>query len=210
MVGMHALLSLSFLVTYAVQGIYSRARYTPINALLSGLTASIVFVASIYFTKAMAFSRIAFAFSAFSSSFLLVGWREILPRLQQGFKRLIFATGPVIVVGDGDIARRLIRNTEDDRSARIVGIVWPRAENFPGEFEGYPVLGTIANLKYILGAQRVELLLIATDEAWYSYFIEALGSLRLRHLTVKWVKRDLIQQTPENIPDVIPLQDFTV
>ncbi|MBD3393066.1 MAG: glycosyltransferase [Chitinivibrionales bacterium] len=210
MIGMHALMSLSFLLTYAVQGVYSRGRYSPLHALASGLVASTVFVASIYFTKAMAFSRIAFALAAVVSSFALVAWREVLPRLQTRFKRLVFATGPVIVVGANDVARLLIRNTEEDKSARIVGIVWPRTGDFPGEFEGYPVLGSIDKLKSILQAHRIELLLVATTSAWYSYFIEALGSLRLKHLTVKWVRRDLLARKAEHLPEVIPLQDFTV
>ncbi len=210
LIGMHALMSMSFLLTYAVQGVYSTGRYSPANALTSGLIASTVFVASIYFTKAMAFSRIAFAFSAFVISFALVGWREILPRIQTRFSRLVFSTGRVIVVGDGPVASTLIRNTEQDKTARIAGIVWPRRERMPGQFEGYPVLGSIDNIKHVLGTQRVELLLVATTESWYSHFIEALGSRRLRHLTVKWVRHDLLAEKAENLPDVIPLQDFTV
>jgi GT2 family glycosyltransferase len=210
MVGLHLLMSLSFVLTYAVQGVYSRGRYSPGYALTSGLIASTVFVASIYFTKAMAFSRIAFAFSALVTSFALVGWRELLPRLQSRFRRLAFSTDRVIVVGNGHVARHLIRAVEEDRTERIVGIVWPRPDNTPGEFEGYPVLGKMEDIKNILAAQRVELVLVATTEAWYSFFIEALGSLRLRHLTVKWVPHDVLAQKAEDLPGVIPLQDFTV
>jgi hypothetical protein len=210
MLGMHALMSASFLLTYAVQGVYSTVRYSPGHALVSGLIASTVFVASIYFTRAMAFSRIAFAFSAFVASFALVGWREMLPLFQSRVRRLIFATGTVIVIGDGDAAKALIRKTEDDCTARIAGVVWPRDGNNPGQFEGYAVLGTINNLRHVLQTQHANLLLVATSEPWYSYFIEALGSLRLRHLKVKWVKPDVLAQKAEDLPDEIELQDFNV
>ena len=151
----------------------------------------------------------------------LVSWREQVAReRRRAYRDTIYWGKPVpgfgdyfgrvLVVGEGDVARALIRNTEADKTARIVGVLWPRVESHPGEVEGYPVLGSIDKVKQVLSAQKVELLLVATSEAWYSYFIEALASRRLRHLTVKWVQHDLLAQKAENLPDVIPLQDFTV
>lgn len=210
MLAMHAVLSLCFLVTYALQGMYSTVRYTPRRALWAGVLASTIFVAGMYFSQFMAFSRIAFAFSAFAASFALVGWREIFTRFRTGVRRMAAATGRVIVLGEGDIARALIRGYEKDRTAKIAGILWPRHETYPGQFEGYPVLGAIDGLKHVLEITRADLLLVATAEPWYSYFIEALAGRRIGHMKVKWVRPELIREYGANPPDEIPLQDFTI
>jgi FlaA1/EpsC-like NDP-sugar epimerase len=210
MIGMHSIMSASFLLTYTIRGVYSKSRYTPGHALVSGLLASTIFIAGIYFTQVMAFSRIAFAFSAFVSSFALVAWREIVGRMQTGAGMFAYATGRVIVIGDGDVARRLIHSIELDRTAHISGIVWPREETTPGQFEGYPVLGSLDSLKQILRIQPANLLLVATAEPWYSHFIEALATLRRHHLSVKWVRPELLLKKAGDLPEKIPLQDFNV
>jgi FlaA1/EpsC-like NDP-sugar epimerase len=121
-----------------------------------------------------------------------------------------YVTGRVIVVGDNDTARKLIKNTENDKTAKLIGVIWPGRENPPGQFEGYPILGTLPSLSEILRDNRASLLLVATKEPWYSYFIESLPILRRRHLSVKWVKPELLTQKPETLSADIPLEDFHV
>lgn len=210
MVALHLLMSGLFLLTYAYRGIYTRERYTAAGALVSGLVASMMFLTVLYFVKQLAFSRIAFAVSALAITVTLVAWREILPRVARSFKRLLYTTGNVIVVGNSAVTSRLVRATEQDKTAHISGIVWPRREGMPGQFEGYPVLGSIDALDRVLERQRTNLLLIATDEPWYSHLISALASSRLHHLTIKWVPHELLDQESVNLPDTIPLKDFSV
>ena len=209
MVFMHALLSFSFLGIFLYRGVYSKERYSAVNAFVSGLMASVIFMAAVFFVNSMAFSRIAFGVSTIVIILTLVAWREALPMLSR-FRRFIFSTGNVVILGSDDVAVALIRNFERDSSANIRGVLWPVKERYPGEFEGYPVLGHIENIKDVLSRDRVDLLLIATAQPWYSHLIEALATVKVKHLTIRWVPTELFGRTQEKLPDVIPLRDFSV
>jgi GT2 family glycosyltransferase len=210
MAAMHLLISMIFVMTYFTQRLYMSERYTPRRALVAGLIAAVIFFACVFFIDSMRFSRIAFTASAIMTPLALVGWREILPRLIRGINRLTYTTGGVIIVGNTGVASQLIRNTEEDKTASIEGIVWPVEENVPGDFDGYRVLGSLRNIASILEKNRADLLLIATTESWHSHVIEALATRGLRSLTIKWVRSDQMKQKQEDLPPIIQLQDFSV
>jgi hypothetical protein len=210
MLALHLLMTGLFLLTFAYRGVYTRERYSALSALVSGVIASMMFLTVLYFVKRLAFSRIAFAVSALVITLMLPAWREILPRIARGFKRLLYTTGNVIIVGNSAVTSQLIHATELDKTAHISGIVWPGRANMPGQFEGYPVLGSIDTLGSILERQKTNLLLIATAEPWYSHVISALSSARMRHLTIKWVPHELLGEDTTNLPEMVPLRDFSV
>jgi GT2 family glycosyltransferase len=207
---MHILLSLSFVSIFAYRGVYSKERYSAVNAIVSGMTASVIFVAAVFFVRSMALSRIAFGVSTVFITFTLVAWREALPRLLTRFRRVAFSTGSVVILGSDEVATTLIRNVENDPSANIQGILWPSSNGSPGEFLGYPVLGHIENIKDVLSRQHVDLLLIATDQPWYSHLIEALATVKIHNLTIRWVPTELFACPRDKLPGVIPLRDFSV
>jgi len=211
-IGMHIIMSICFLLTYIYQGIYSSERYSKRNAFISGFLASILFFTGVFFIKAMAFSRMSFALSAVCIPLVLVGWRMVLPRVVTSFKGWMFTTGKVIILGNGPIAAKLIKETEQDKTARISGIIWPsdNTDAMAGEFEGYPVLGKMSECRQILGRQKANLLLIATTESWYSAVIEALAFSHLRHLTIRWVPNELFETPADQMPATIPLNNFSV
>jgi GT2 family glycosyltransferase len=210
MAAMHVLISVIFVATYFIQRLYTSERYTPRRALVAGLIASVIFFACVFYIDLMKFSRIAFAAAAIITSLALVGWRELLPRLIRGINRLTYTTGGVIILGNTPVASQLIKNTEEDKTASILGIVWPVEADVPGDFDGYRVLGSLRNIGTILEKNRADLLLIATTESWYSAVIEALATRHLRRLTIKWVPTDQLNQRAEELPPTIPLQDFSV
>jgi hypothetical protein len=207
---MHAFLSLSFLIIFFYRGVYSKERYSVVNALISGSIGSMIFMVGVFFVKSMAFSRIAFLLSTLIIIFVLIAWREVLPKLIHRFRRLVFSTGNVVILGNDDVALALIKNVEADSSAQISGVLWPVKEQHPGDFLGYPVLGHIDNIRDVLSKSRVDLLLIATAQPWYSYVIEALATVRVKHLTIQWVPPELFEREGTALPDVIPLRDFSV
>jgi FlaA1/EpsC-like NDP-sugar epimerase len=133
-----------------------------------------------------------------------------MPRIISRFKRLIYSTGKVIIIGNDEVSAALIKNFEEDKTARIQGVLWPVPEKHPGEFMGYQVLDTIVNIRHVLERDQVDLLLIATAQPWYSYVIEALSSPKIKNLTIRWIPHELFAQKPEHLPPVIPLHDFTV
>ncbi len=211
MLGMHIIMSLCFLLIYSYQGVYSSKRYSAGNTLISGLIASILFLTGVFFIKSMAFSRVAFAISAILIPLILVAWRELLPRSLSRLKQWIYSTGKVMIIGSGPIASALIKDTELDKTAQICGIIWPsNSDTMPGEFEGYPVLGDMKNLSSVLKRQKADLLLIATNESWYSSVIEALTFVHLKHLKIRWVPLSLFENSPDKITDPIPLNDFSI
>lgn len=207
---MHALLTLSFISMFLYRGVYSKERYSAANAFVSGIMASVIFVAAVFFMKSMALSRIAFGVSTIIITGALVGWREALPSILTRFKRLVFSTGNVVILGSGEVAGALIKNFEEDASATIQGVLWPFKNQYPGEFMGYPVLGHIENIKNVLSGHHVDLLLIATDQPWYSHLIEALATVKVRNLTIRWVPTELFGRPRDTLPEVIPLRDFSL
>jgi hypothetical protein len=108
------------------------------------------------------------------------------------------------------VSAALIKNFEEDKTAHIQGILWPVPEKYPGEFMGYPVLDTIENIRTVLERDQIDLLLIATAQPWYSYVIEALSSSKIKNLTIRWIPHELFAKSPQQLPAVIPLHDFTV
>lgn len=210
MAAMHAFMSGSFLLVYAVRGIYSAERYSPRNAIASGIVASLIFLTGVYLVPVMALSRIAFVVSSVLTAPALVAWRQYLPLVARQVKRRVFSTGRVVILGHGKIASILIKHMEQDTTAEICGVVWPGSDNMPGDFEGYPVLGAMNQIGPILRKRRAQLLLIATAENWYSHIIEALAQEHLSSLTIRWVPRELFECPSHDLPDKIPLNDFSV
>jgi len=173
---------------------------------LSALFSSVIFMAAVYVVQQLAFSRIAFAASCAAIAVLLPAWRVLGGRIRHA----VYATGTVVVLGGGEVARRLVLSVEKDRSARIAGVVWPGNGDAPAEVLGYPVLGVMARMRAILETHRVDQLLIATPLPWYSDVIEGLASSRVRHLSIRWVPREILDRPVSDLPEVIPLHDFTI
>jgi FlaA1/EpsC-like NDP-sugar epimerase len=139
-----------------------------------------------------------------------MAWRHLLPRMLTRLRRVIYARDKVIIIGSGEIPRLLIQNIERQKTAAIAGIVWSGDGQRPGQFEGYPVLGIMEEVARLLSSLKVDTVLIATPLPWYSYIIEALAKVKVKNLTIRWVPRELFEKTPAELPEIIPLQDFSV
>ena len=211
MLGVHALLSISFLFMFAYNGVYSRKKTTTtMEVLFSGFLASVIFMACMYYLKALAFSRIAFGLAAAIAMLLLAAWRKTLPLMMHQLKRVVYARGTVVIIGSGPVPGAVIQNIERQKTATIAGILWTGEAEQPGQFEGYPVLGNIDDVAAVLKRMRVDMLLVATPLSWYSPIIEALAKVKVKNLTIRWVPRELFDRKIEELPAVIPLHDFSV
>lgn len=207
---MHLFISLSYLAANLQQGIYRTDRYSFRRIIVSGLIASILFFTGVYFIKSMGFSRLSFGLSTLLIPLFLAGWRKFLPDTISWFKKRIFYTGNVIILGNSAATMKVIKNIELDRTANIVGIIWPKNSEIPGAFNGYPVLGNTNNLKSILKEQDANQLLITAPNEWYSNLIEALASNSLKHLTVKWLPEEIASLNEENLPEELILNNFSI
>jgi FlaA1/EpsC-like NDP-sugar epimerase len=208
----HGVISVSFISMLVYNGIYVKKRYSVSNVLYSSLLASILFFATVYFVKAVAFSRLVFAASSVIISLLLVGWREIIPNAVRHLKMRIFVRDRIIIIGDGyvPVLSHIMKSVEDQKSGRILGILWSGSTENPGEFLGYPVLGTIDDLKTVLKRYKVDMLFIVTQYPWYSKIIELLSTEKMHHLTIRWVSHDIFEKKGEPLPKEIVLHDLTV
>lgn len=210
LLGIHSLLSLSFIFMYAYNGIYSKRRYSIRNALLAGLLATTLFSASIYFVKSFALSRIVFALSSIIISFLLVGWRTLAPQALKRYRQLTYSPEKIMIVGNGRIPEKIIRTIEKQHIVTITGIIWDTTDSHPGDYQGYPVLGTLDNLSEVLLRNKVDSLIVATTQPWYSHIIDVLSNVPVKNLTIQWVPDELMTCFPEKLPEEIPLRDFSV
>ncbi|MBN1129836.1 MAG: hypothetical protein JXA71_12665, partial [Chitinispirillaceae bacterium] len=70
--------------------------------------------------------------------------------------------------------------------------------------------GNMENVAGVLSRVSVDTVLIATALPWYSHIIEALATVKVKNLTIRWVPRELFDKNPEELPEIIPLQDFSV
>jgi cellulose synthase/poly-beta-1,6-N-acetylglucosamine synthase-like glycosyltransferase len=210
MIGVHAVLSASFLFMFAFSGVYSKQKSTPSAVLLSGFFASILFMACIFFLKFFAFSRIAFGIAALLIVLLLVLWRQVLPAMLRQGQRILYARESVIIVGNGRIPSLMIQNFEKLKTVTIAGILWTGEGEQPGQFEGYPVLGRMEDVAEVLKRFPIDALLIATPLSWYSHIIEALAEVKRKNLAIRWVPRELFTMEAKEVPAVIPLHDFSV
>ncbi len=207
---MHLFISLSYLAANMQQGIYNSTKYSFKRIIVSGLIASILFFTGVYFIKSMGFSRLSFGLSTLLIPIFLAGWRKVLPNTLSWFKKRIFYTGNVIIMGNGAIAKKLIANIETDQSAEITGIIWPDKDDTPAAFCGYPIIGNMENLKSILEDQNANQLLITTSKSWYSNLIEALAFNNLKHLTIKWLPTEIAELDEDKIPEQLTLKDFSI
>ncbi len=210
MITIHCLISICFLSIFAYNGVYIKRRYSIPNIFLSAMMASVLFIAALFFFKSMAFSRIAFAISSLAISIVLVFWREFIPQVVHRCKQILYSPSKIVVVGSGTIAQMVIRNIEEQKSGKICGVLWTEQGKRPGEYEGYPVLGSFSELKSILSKHNIDTLLISTSISWYSLIIDALSSLKIKNLSVQWVPHEYFSLNEEQIPPQISLRDFSI
>ena len=210
MQGVHCLITLSFLLMFFYNGIYSKKRYTMTNALNSSFLATLLFFAMVYFVKSLAFSRAVFALSSIMISLLLIAYRELIPLIVHRFKRLVFSPERIVVLGSGAISAKIIKNIETQKSGDIIGIVWDSNSSVPSEYQGYQVIGTYETLRTVFQNHKVDMLLIATQQPWYSWVIDVLSNQKIKNVTIRWVSHELFEKAPEELPDEIELLDFAV
>ncbi|MDG5814999.1 glycosyltransferase [Chitinispirillales bacterium ANBcel5] len=200
----HVLISAVFLFMFIYNGVYSQRQYSRLNALLSGVLSSTVSIAAVLSVRVAAFTRIGYSLSLAAVTLLLLGWREMLPKLTH-LRPFIFAPSKVLIVGNCPLVSKLIKEIEDQRAHSIKGIVRCPDENSPVAVEGYPVLGEISDLKNILTKNQIDILIVATEKPWYSNIIEAMSRLGKRAPEVRWVPQKFVEEKSKDLPETVPL-----
>ncbi len=143
-------------------------------------------------------------------SYIMDTLGELAPRVIRRFRQFTNSPDNIVVVGNGPLTDKIIGNVEKNRIGTIIGIIWNNGAPRPGDYQGYPVLGSLGELTALLQRYRVDTLIIATHQPWYSEIIEVLSNVTVKNLTIRWVPHDLSAIPADQLPDQIPLRDFSV
>lgn len=210
LLGVHLLASCCFIFMLSYNGVYSKKRYSIGNVFTSGVFASLLFFSSIYFVKSIAFSRIAYATASIAIPILLIGWRGFVSTIK-GLQQLFFVPYKILIVGTGTAASMVIRDVEEKKTGKIIGVLsCDEKQKVFGEFEGYPVVGKLNEIKKVSRKNKIDMILIATDIPWYTDIIDLLSSGVVKDITIRWVPHDFFEKSSEEMVTMIPLQDFSV
>jgi GT2 family glycosyltransferase len=187
-IGAQALISCAFILMFAYNGVYSARQYSVRNIFLSGVLTSALVISGVHFLTG--YSVMGFVAAAALAVILTSVWREALMGAVKGIKRLLFAPEKALIVGHGPAVAEYIRNIEG-QSRRIIGpkIVGVIRLGQPGgaeQIEGYPVLGGITGLKEALEREKIDALLIAAAQPWYTDIINILAEYRNKGINIRW------------------------
>jgi GT2 family glycosyltransferase len=187
LIGAQALISCAFVLMFAYNGVYSTRQYSVKNIFLSGVLTSALVLSGVYFLTD--YSVMCFGAAAALAVILTSVWRETLMGVAKGIKRLLFAPEKALVVGNGPAAAEYIRNIEGQsrRSGpKIAGVIRLGRDGGAEQIEGYPVLGGIAYLKEALEREKIDALLIAAAQPWYTDIINILAEYRNKGVNIRW------------------------
>ena len=208
MVLAHTILSVTFMSINFLRGIYNAGKYSSRNLVYSTVLASGIFMTVAYLSKELSFSRLSFLISFPLILLFTLMWRRLVPSLSK-LHRKIYSTGSVIVVGSGEVARRVIRQIEGDSTAEIKGIILSKQED-AAAVSGYPVLGGLDELIHIVKEHDPAMIVFATHDNWYSYIVEALPIFSGRNLAIRWVSQDIFSTDTSELPAEITLKNFSL
>ena len=137
------------------------------------LLASMGLVTVTYFFAPVRYSRLVLGFFFVLSLVLLVLERYAFRRALQAIRRRGHNLKDVLVVGAGDLARRVLGILHDHRELgfRVVGVLSRRPEKVGSAVDGVPVLGQLKDLEAVMAANRIDQVVIALP-------LEEQGALR--------------------------------
>jgi len=186
--GTQALVSLTFIIMFLYNGIYSARQYTVKNIFFSGVLSSALALSGIHFLTG--YNAVGFGIALAFALPATIVWREALPLVVKGLKGRIFTPESALVVGHDDDVVRCIKKIDAHTGPRIAGVVRIGGEggqgNNGGQIEGYPVLGGIDNLAEALSGVKADVLLIAASKPWYSEIIDILVQYRNSGIDIRW------------------------
>jgi GT2 family glycosyltransferase len=186
-IGTQALISCAFILMFAYNGVYSARQYSVKNIFLSGVLTSAFVISGIQFLTD--YSVAGFGAAAALAVLLTSVWRGALMCTVKGVKRLLFAPEKALIVGHDPNIAEYIRNIEkqNKRSGpKIAGVIRLGRDGGAEQIEGYPVLGGAADLGQALEREKIDVLLIAAAQPWYTDIINILAGYRNKGVNIRW------------------------
>jgi exopolysaccharide biosynthesis polyprenyl glycosylphosphotransferase len=159
-------------------GIYRSARmrtgFDELGALLRCVALGLLVVSSIsFFFKELQFGRFVVLASAGFNLILQGASRFAFHRIEQGLHRSGRHDVPVLVVGTGISAIRLLQKLQDhpEIGYRVVGLLSDEDDSDEKDVGGRPVLGGVGDLRRVAIAQGVREIFVAAPSLSHTYML---------------------------------------
>ncbi len=125
--------------------------------------ASMALISVTYFLQPVRYSRLVLGLFFATSLALLVAERWTFRRVLQAIRRRGHNLKDVLVVGAGDLGRRVIATLQDHRELgfRVAGVLTRRPAKVGSEIDGVPVIGRLGDLRAIMASRRIDQVIIA-------------------------------------------------
>ncbi|MHB8419002.1 MAG: undecaprenyl-phosphate glucose phosphotransferase [Myxococcales bacterium] len=137
------------------------------------LLASMGLITVTYFFQPVRYSRLVLAFFFALSLLLLVLERWAFRRALQAIRRRGYNLKDVLVIGAGELGRRVLATLHDHRELgfRVAGVLTRHPEKIGSTVDGAAVLGELADLEEVMGERHIDQVVIALP-------LEEQGALR--------------------------------
>jgi len=179
-----AVISCAFILMFAYNGVYSARQYSVKNIFLSGILTSAFVLSGIHFLTD--YSITGFWAAAALAVILTSVWRAALMGTVKGVRRLLFAPEKALVVGHDPEVAQYIRGISGQSGPKIAGVIRLGRDGGDGYIEGYPVLGGMEDLGQALEREKIDALLIAASQPWYTDIINILAGYRSKGVNIRW------------------------
>ncbi len=138
------------------------------------ILASMALVTVTYFLQPVRYSRLVLGFFFGVSFVLVVAERYVFRRVLQAFRRKGFNQKNVLVIGAGDLGRRVLGILHDHRELgfNVIGVLSRRPAKVGTRIEGVPVIGRLADLPGVMGGG------VPIDQVVIALPLEEQGALR--------------------------------
>jgi hypothetical protein len=199
--GIHAAVTGIMIFMFLYNGIYSARHYTAKNLLFSGILSSALVLSGVHFLTNYGADGITDFVAALAAAILAVTmWREVLPPVFKGLKKLVIPHPRAVIVGQDhvEIAQYIKKIGGRRDGPQITGIILisqnaaVRADNGSsqdqpqGQIEGYPILGDINNMAQALSTGQADIMMIAASNPWYSEIINILVKRKNNGVNIRW------------------------
>jgi Undecaprenyl-phosphate glucose phosphotransferase len=166
------------------------SRFAEILDIFKACTVSVVILVSLtFFLKKFEFSRLVFLyfwiFSIAALSLSRIVFRECLTF----FRRKGYNLRHVVVVGDGILAREVVKRLENNPEVgiNILGLLQNRPDKIGRKIHGKEILGTYEDMQKILNENEVDQIFIAVTFSEMSHMDKILQSIEDHPVTIKIV-----------------------
>jgi exopolysaccharide biosynthesis polyprenyl glycosylphosphotransferase len=192
-------LTVLLMIAYKLARVYDQPRSASwldeVYALINGTTTAIVLIMAITFWfRPLVYSRLMFLWAALTIVSLLSLSRLIKRWVWGSLMRRGLGVDRVLIVGAGEVGRRLMRNivAQPELGYRVIGFVDDDPARNRTDIGRFKALGEIANLPRIIQEEAIDEVIITLPGMYHSKIIEIMRQCEQKQIRARLVP-DLLQ-----------------